>query len=76
MKRGAYRQEGGRRDHSLRAIGYVLKKDGPLVPLLNEKGEIVTFPKAAVYGALYGQINEAHYVIKAMERFDELPVIR
>lgn len=77
MHRPNYQQQGGREDHALRAIGYQLKPGGPLVQLIDGKtGGSVAFPKEAVYGALYGMNNEAARVMKAMERFDELPVIR
>lgn len=76
-RRPNYQQQGGRSDHSLRAIGYQLKPGGPLVQLIDGRsGGPVAFPKADVYRALYGMNNEAAHVMKAMERFDELKVIR
>lgn len=50
---------------------------GVMAPLLDGKtGDIVEISKADQYAAGYGKNNDAARVMKAMERFNELPVIR
>lgn len=50
---------------------------GVMTPLIDGKtGDIVEISKADQYAAGYGKNNDAARVMKAMERFNELPVIR
>lgn len=50
---------------------------GEFTPLIDGKtGDIVLFSKAEQHAAGYGHNNDAFRVMKAMERFDELKVIR
>lgn len=72
-----FRSEGGRSEHPLRAVGYQLRPGGPLVPLLDGKtGGPVAFSKADMLAASYGQNNEAFRVLRAMERFDDIKIVR
>lgn len=76
MTRFKFHEQGGDRGHSLRGVGYRLTPAGPLHPLIDGRtGEPATFPKAEVYAACYSKRNEVFYVLKAMERFDELKVV-
>lgn len=72
-----FRSEGGRSGHPLRAVGYQLRPGGPLVPLIDGlTGGPVAFSKEEMMGASYGMKNEASHVLKAMERFDDIKIIR
>ena len=50
---------------------------GVMTPLLDGKtGDIVEISKADQYAAGYSKANDVYRILKVMERFDELPVIR
>lgn len=79
MKRAwAYRGPGVSwwNENGRRGIAYPNKK-GVMTPLLDGKtGDIVEISKADQYAAGYGKANDASRIMKAMERFNELPVVR
>lgn len=50
---------------------------GVMTPLIDgATGDIVSFAKAEQYAAAYSKNNDAFRAMKAMERFDELKVVR
>ena len=53
--------------------GFGVEVQGRRLPLLDGRtGEPAVFRKADVIGAGYGQRNEAWYVMRSMDRFEEL----